>query len=70
MVDRQDPVPLSESIAMLGSYESNLNGMEGPLSIWDGDDMTLEMVTDMDDGDVDEEVPLIWPLCLLILISL
>lgn len=28
----------------------------GPLSIWDGDDMTLEMVTDAGDGDVDEEV--------------
>ncbi|KAI0067041.1 hypothetical protein BV25DRAFT_1820204 [Artomyces pyxidatus] len=27
----------------------------GPMSVWDGDDMTLEMVTDAGDGDVDEE---------------
>ncbi|TFK65277.1 hypothetical protein BDN72DRAFT_824755 [Pluteus cervinus] len=28
----------------------------GPLSVWDGDDMTLEMVTDINDGNVDEEM--------------
>ena len=25
-------------------------------AFWDGDDMTIEMVTDLDDGNVDEEV--------------
>jgi len=25
-------------------------------AFWDGDDMSLEMVTDVNDGDVDEEV--------------
>jgi pyrimidine and pyridine-specific 5'-nucleotidase len=25
-------------------------------AFWDGDDMSLEMVTDINDGDVDEEV--------------
>lgn len=29
---------------------------DGPFSVWDGDDMTLEMVTDVNDGDVDEDV--------------
>lgn len=35
------------------------NGTEdgrGPFSVWDGDDMTLEMVTDVNEGDVDEDV--------------
>ncbi|PCH38898.1 hypothetical protein WOLCODRAFT_140990 [Wolfiporia cocos MD-104 SS10] len=27
-----------------------------PFSVWDGDDMTLDMVTDINDGDVDEEM--------------
>jgi pyrimidine and pyridine-specific 5'-nucleotidase len=30
--------------------------LQGPLSVWDGDDMTLELVTDASDNDVDEEV--------------
>jgi pyrimidine and pyridine-specific 5'-nucleotidase len=30
----------------------------GPFSVWDGDDMTLEMVTDINEGDVDEDVSL------------
>lgn len=25
-------------------------------SVWDGDDMTLEMLTDVNDGEIDEEV--------------
>lgn len=42
---------------------------DGQMSIWDGDDMTLEMLTDVNDGEVDEDVsasltlgrsPLIW----------
>lgn len=35
-----------------------MNGTEdgGMFSVWDGDDMTLEMVTDINDGNVDEEV--------------
>lgn len=30
----------------------------GPFSAWDGegDDMTMELLTDLDDGNVDEEV--------------
>lgn len=30
--------------------------MDGQMSIWDGDDMTLEMLTDVNDGEVDEDV--------------
>ena len=30
--------------------------------MWDGDDMTLDMVTDVNDRDVDEEVYLALPL--------
>ncbi|KAI0929381.1 hypothetical protein AcV7_005249 [Taiwanofungus camphoratus] len=36
---------------------STLNGGEdGALSMWDGDDMTLDMVTDAGDGEIDEEM--------------
>ena len=31
-------------------------GIESGHAFWDGDDMSLEMVTDINDGDVDEEV--------------
>jgi hypothetical protein len=36
-----------------------INGDEdfaGSMSIWDGDDMTLDMLTEIDDENVDEEV--------------
>lgn len=33
-----------------GGYSSDA------MSVWDGDDMTLEMITDAGDGDVDEDV--------------
>jgi hypothetical protein len=33
---------------------------DGPFSVWDGDDMTLEMMTDLNDGEVDEEVAMIF----------
>lgn len=33
-------------------------------SMWDGDDMTLDMVTDVNDRDVDEEVRVAPPLLL------
>jgi pyrimidine and pyridine-specific 5'-nucleotidase len=29
---------------------------DGQYSVWDGDDMTLEMVTHVDDREVDEDV--------------
>jgi hypothetical protein len=32
---------------------------DGPFSVWDGDDMTMELMTDLNDGDVDEEVGVI-----------
>ena len=30
--------------------------LAGSMSIWDGDDMTLDMVTEAEDENVDEEV--------------
>ena len=42
-----------------------LNGDEdftGSMSIWDGDDMTMDMVTEVNDQDVDEEVSTYQPL--------
>lgn len=40
----------------LGSSEAWAGDGDGAMSVWDGDDMTLEMVTDVGDGDVDEDV--------------
>ncbi|KZT03667.1 uncharacterized protein LAESUDRAFT_659262 [Laetiporus sulphureus 93-53] len=42
--------PLS-ALALLSS-----GGEDEPFSVWDGDDMTLDMVTDVNDGDVDEDM--------------
>ncbi|KAF8882141.1 hypothetical protein BD779DRAFT_946233 [Infundibulicybe gibba] len=59
---QQAPALLSESAAMAKLHAGRLvNGDSddiggGPFSVWDGDDMTLEMVTDINDGDVDEEM--------------
>jgi len=58
---------LDESLALLESRGKVLSGgtagtstalaTDDGYAFWDdGDDMTMEMVTDLDDGNVDEEV--------------
>ncbi|KAG5650231.1 hypothetical protein H0H81_000244, partial [Sphagnurus paluster] len=54
------PNHLTESISMMSSA-SMINGTNGAMqafSAWGGetDDMTMELLTDIDDGDVDEEM--------------
>jgi len=68
----QSPALLSESRALLESKLADKNMFlalddDNPFSVWDGDDMTLEMVTDVNDGNVDEEAssPPSPPPCLL-----
>ena len=55
-LNKQTPALLSESPALLDRNFGNGGVDDGPFSVWDGDDMTLEMVTDVNDGDVDEDV--------------
>ena len=61
MLSEQAPALLSESRALLDSQLSDKDLFiaqqeeENPFSVWDGDDMTMEMLTDANDGDVDEE---------------
>ncbi len=44
----------------LGSPSLRLNGADGDDSgMWDGDDMTMDMLTDVDEDDVDEDVSLV-----------
>jgi pyrimidine and pyridine-specific 5'-nucleotidase len=61
------PALLDESLALLESRGNVLSGgttgtgtavaTDDGHAFWDdGDDMTMEMVTDLDDGNVDEEV--------------
>ncbi|EDR09874.1 uncharacterized protein LACBIDRAFT_318148 [Laccaria bicolor S238N-H82] len=62
----QHPALLDESLALLESRGKVLSGgttgtgtavaTDDGYAFWDGDDMTMEMVTDLDDGDVDEEM--------------
>lgn len=40
--------------SLMGPSELGLD--TSALSVWDGDDMTMDMVTDADDGDVDEDM--------------
>lgn len=56
-LQHENPNLLADNPAMLSM--SMLNGSEAsPLSLWDGeaDDMTMELLTDVDEGNVDEEV--------------
>lgn len=56
---------MDESLALLESRGKVLSGWttgtgtavatDDGYAFWDGDDMTMEMVTDLDDGNVDEE---------------
>ena len=61
MLSEQAPALLSESRALLDSQLSDKDLFiaqqeeDNPFSVWDGDDMTMEMLTDANDGDVDEE---------------
>ena len=48
-----DPGSLDPSALRLDADEED--DMGGSMSVWDGDDMTLEMLTDAGDGDVDED---------------
>jgi pyrimidine and pyridine-specific 5'-nucleotidase len=50
----QKPALLSESAALLQS--GLITEEDSPFSVWDGDDLTLEMITDINDSSVDEEV--------------
>ncbi|GBE84647.1 hypothetical protein SCP_0606260 [Sparassis crispa] len=51
------PKKLSDVDTSITSLKLTVNGEEdGPFSIWDGDDMTLDMVTDVNEGEVDEEM--------------
>ena len=62
----QHPALLDESLALLESRGKVVSGgttgtgtavaTDDGYAFWDGDDMTMEMVTDLDDGNVDEEV--------------
>lgn len=54
---QENPNLLSESPAMFGMSMINGSTEMGPFSVWDGegDDMTMELLTDVDDGNIDEE---------------
>lgn len=52
---KQDPTPL-RPLNLLGRADMEEQAEDAPFSVWDGDDMTLEMITEVDDGDMDEEV--------------
>ena len=67
---QETAVLLADSLALKGKKLTNgvleVDGSPPPkftreeadaqMSIWDGDDMTLEMLTDVNDGEVDEDV--------------
>jgi hypothetical protein len=61
MLSEQAPALLSESRALLDSQLSDKDLFiaqqeeENPFAVWDGDDMTIEMLTDANDDNVDEE---------------
>ncbi|TFK50497.1 hypothetical protein OE88DRAFT_1631183 [Heliocybe sulcata] len=51
----QFPTMQSPKIQVDSSVEEEAGVDEG-MSVWDGDDMTLELMTDVNDGEVDEEI--------------
>ena len=65
MLSEQAPALLSESRALLDSKLSDKDLFiaqqeeENPFAVWDGDDMTMEMLTDTNDDNVDEEASLL-----------
>jgi pyrimidine and pyridine-specific 5'-nucleotidase len=52
----QNVALLSDSPSHSLMLNNRSEDVDGPFSVWDGDDMTLEMVTDVNDRDVDEDV--------------
>lgn len=48
--------PRADSLAASLGLVAEAGDSSDAMSMWDGDDMTLEMVTDAGDGDVDEDV--------------
>lgn len=34
----------------------SVDSLDKALSVWEGEDMSVDLVTDIEDGDVDEEV--------------
>ena len=48
--------PFDASTDMMTASELGFESSNPALSVWDGDDMTLDMITDVNDGDVDEDV--------------
>ena len=52
----QNVALLSESPPHGLTFNNGTENGDGPFSVWDGDDMTLDMVTDVNDRNVDEDV--------------
>jgi pyrimidine and pyridine-specific 5'-nucleotidase len=55
----QNVALLSDSPTRSLTLNNQTEDGDGPFSVWDGDDrddMTLEMVTDVNDREVDEDV--------------
>ncbi|KAF9002532.1 hypothetical protein BDQ17DRAFT_1357030 [Cyathus striatus] len=46
----------NRSVSGTGTAVATDDGFGGPMSVWGDDDMDMDMVTDVNDGDVDEEM--------------
>jgi pyrimidine and pyridine-specific 5'-nucleotidase len=55
-LNMQNVALLSDSPSYNRVMNNQMEDGDGPFSVWDGDDMTLEMVTDVNDREVDEDV--------------
>ena len=52
----QNVALLSDSPTHSLMLNNSVNDSDAPFSVWGGDDMTLEMITDVNDREVDEDV--------------